>query len=104
MLKSPGVFVNLRSNGRGYIMEKEASYIDAADFYYKAWKMTNETNCSMGYKLAFNYLKAKKYTESIDVCHKILTIDPGYPKIGKEILEKARFNLKTPDSLKPLTK
>lgn len=24
-----------------------------------------------GYKLAFNYLKAKKYIDAIDVCHKV---------------------------------
>ena len=24
-----------------------------------------------GYKLAFNYLKAKRYVDAIDVCHKV---------------------------------
>jgi len=31
----------------------------------------NENSSSIGYKLAFNYLKAKRYLEAIDVCHKV---------------------------------
>jgi len=48
----------------------------------------------VGYKLAFNYLKAKRYVEAIDVCHKVLTANPEYPKIRKEILAKAREALR----------
>jgi|TARA_B100000482_G_scaffold122256_2_gene88396 tetratricopeptide repeat protein 21B len=43
----------------------------------------------VGFKLAFNYLKAKRHVEAIDVCNKILNLYPDYPKIRKEILEKA---------------
>ncbi len=44
----------------------------------------------VGYKLAFNYLKAKRLVEAIDVCHKVLKLFPDYPRIRKDVLEKAR--------------
>lgn len=73
----------------GLIMEKEQSYIDAAECYQEAWSCEGEASASIGYKLAFNYLKAKKYVLAVDVCHKVLDMYPDYPKIRKEILEKA---------------
>lgn len=73
-----------------------------------------------GYKLAFNYLKAKKYIDAIDVCHKVsvcssdidvmlffltgthlsffsqvLAVHPNYPKMRKDILDKARASLRS---------
>ena len=48
-----------------------------------------------GYKLAFNYLKARRYVDTIDVCHKVLQNNPSYPKIRKDILEKARQLLRS---------
>ncbi|KAL0591594.1 hypothetical protein ABG067_001192 [Albugo candida] len=73
----------------GHIMEKEQSYIDAADCYDEAWACEGEASATTGFKLAFNYLKAKKYVASVDICHKVLNLYPDYPKIRKEILEKA---------------
>ncbi|KAM5280322.1 tetratricopeptide repeat protein 21B [Ctenodactylus gundi] len=78
----------------GYIMEKEQAYSDAALNYEMAWKYTNQTNPAVGYKLAFNYLKAKRFVDAIDVCHQVLEAHPAYPKIRKEILDKARTALR----------
>ncbi|CAG2179716.1 unnamed protein product, partial [Oppiella nova] len=78
----------------GYIMEKEQSYRDAAQNYDLAWKFTNCNNPSIGYKLAFNYMKAKRHVDAIDVCKEILTKFPDYPKVRKEILDKCRNSLK----------
>ncbi|KAI9346469.1 hypothetical protein BDR26DRAFT_855632 [Obelidium mucronatum] len=78
----------------GYIMEKEASYKDAAESYISAWKLERESNAAIGFKLAFNYLKAKKFVEAIEICHKVLKMYPDYPKIRKEILEKARTSIR----------
>ena len=50
--------------------------------------------CVSGYKLAFNYLKAKRFVDAIDVSHKVLSIHPDYPRIRKEILEKARSSIR----------
>ncbi|KND02289.1 uncharacterized protein SPPG_02764 [Spizellomyces punctatus DAOM BR117] len=80
----------------GFIMEKEASFKDAADHYEIAWQLDREANPAMGYKLAFNYMKAKKHVEAIDVCHKVLKLYPDYPKMRKEILDKARASLRCP--------
>uniref|UniRef100_A0A3Q2H4W9 Tetratricopeptide repeat protein 21B n=1 Tax=Equus caballus TaxID=9796 RepID=A0A3Q2H4W9_HORSE len=78
----------------GYIMEKEQAYTDAAFNYEMAWKHGNQTNPAVGYKLAFNYLKAKRYVDAIDVCHQVLEAHPTYPKIRKDILDKARTSLR----------
>lgn len=78
----------------GQIMEKEQSYKDAAEHYEHAWTFMNETSPSVGYKLAFNYLKAKRFVEAIDVCHKVLAAFPDYPKIKKDIMAKAREALR----------
>eukprot|EP00731_Ephydatia_muelleri_P012930 Em0007g240a len=79
----------------GFITEREQAYKDAAVNYENAWKYSNCSNPSIGYKLAFNYLKAKRYVDAIDVCHKVLENHPGYPKIRKEILDKARLSIRS---------
>jgi tetratricopeptide repeat protein 21B len=80
----------------GYIMEKEAAYRDAAEQYAQAWKLQRESNPAIGFKLAFNHLKAKRYVDAIDICHKVLKKHPDYPKIDKDILDKARAQLRCP--------
>jgi tetratricopeptide repeat protein 21B len=47
-----------------------------------------------GYKLGFNYLKARKFVDAIDICHNVLASHPNYPKIRKDILDKARQSLR----------
>lgn len=79
----------------GFIMEKEQAYKDAAKNYENAWKFGNQNNPGIGFKLAFNYLKAKRFVDAIDVCHKVLAQHPKYPRIRKEILEKARCSIRT---------
>ncbi len=66
----------------------------ASEFYERAWFSSNSTNPRVGFKLAFNYLKAKRYVDAIDVCARVLKADPKYPKIRKEILDKARASLR----------
>ncbi|KAJ8385445.1 hypothetical protein AAFF_G00188970 [Aldrovandia affinis] len=79
----------------GYTMEKEQAYRDAALSYELAWKYGHQTNPTIGYKLAFNYLKGKRYVDAIDVCHKVLDTHPNYPKMRKDILDKARAALRS---------
>ena len=47
-----------------------------------------------GYKLAYNYMKAKRYVDAIDVSHSVLEKHPEYPRIKKEILEKCRGSIR----------
>lgn len=79
----------------GFIMEKEQSYRDAAFNYEMAWLYSNSSNPVIGYKLAFNYMKAKRFVDAIDVAQAILAQFPDYPKVKKEILDKCRAALKS---------
>ena len=88
-----------KSNGKaweilGGIMEKEAAYRDASENYEQAWYNCAQSNVNIGYKLAFNYLKCRKFVECIDVCHQVLKLNPDMPKVRKEVLEKARNGLR----------
>jgi tetratricopeptide repeat protein 21B len=65
----------------GLIKEKEKSYVDAADHYAKAWKMSNKKSGGVGFRLAFNYLKAERYVDAIDVGKDILKVHPNLPKV-----------------------
>ncbi|XP_074652535.1 tetratricopeptide repeat protein 21B-like [Tubulanus polymorphus] len=78
----------------GFVMEKEQSYKDAAKNYEMAWKYGNKNNPAIGYKLGFNYLKARRFTDAIDICHHVLASHANYPKIRKDILDKARASLR----------
>ena len=51
--------------------------------------MGHSASATAGFKLAFNYLKAKKFIEAINICNKILSLYPEYPKVRSEILDKA---------------
>ncbi|XP_037868636.1 tetratricopeptide repeat protein 21B [Bombyx mori] len=79
----------------GQIAEKEQNYKSAAHNYDNAWSHAGRGDLSVGYKLAHCYLKLKKYPECIIVSRYILKVHPDYPKIKKEILEKAKANLRT---------
>nr|XP_049694551.1 tetratricopeptide repeat protein 21B [Helicoverpa armigera]XP_049694552.1 tetratricopeptide repeat protein 21B [Helicoverpa armigera] len=79
----------------GYLAEKEQNYKSSAHNYNNAWSHGGKSDLAVGYKLAHSYLKLKKYPECIVVCRHILKVHPDYPKIKKEILEKAKTNLRT---------
>eukprot|EP00930_Biecheleria_cincta_P046675 TRINITY_DN32219_c0_g1_i1.p1 TRINITY_DN32219_c0_g1~~TRINITY_DN32219_c0_g1_i1.p1 ORF type:complete len:1347 (+),score=315.58 TRINITY_DN32219_c0_g1_i1:89-4129(+) len=79
----------------GLIYEKEQAYKDAATHYEKAWEFSNEASPAVGYRLAFNYLKAKRYVAAINISHAVLKISENYPKIKKDVLDKARGLLRS---------
>lgn len=45
----------------GLIRQKQQAYADASDFYEKAFNLTSRKSASIGYRLAYNYYKAKRY-------------------------------------------
>jgi len=51
----------------GLIKEKEKDHVAAANHYQIAFEMSNKKNASVGYRLAFNYAKAQRYTDTIDI-------------------------------------
>jgi tetratricopeptide repeat protein 21B len=78
----------------GLIKEKERIYVDAANHYEKAWQMSNKKNGAVGFRLAFNYLKANRFVDAIDVGKDILKTYPDYPKVHTDIISKARTMIK----------
>jgi tetratricopeptide repeat protein 21B len=74
----------------GLIKEMEKAYVDAADHYDKAFKMSNKKNAAVGFRLAFNYLKANRYVDTIDVSKEVLKVYPDYPKVQTDLIDKAR--------------
>uniref|UniRef100_A0A673N3L1 Tetratricopeptide repeat protein 21B-like n=1 Tax=Sinocyclocheilus rhinocerous TaxID=307959 RepID=A0A673N3L1_9TELE len=75
----------------GYIMEKEQSFRDAALNYEMAWKYSNQTNPTIGYKLLFILLHFFFFLVSHS---QVLDAHPNYPRIRKDILDKARVALR----------
>ncbi|KAH8946902.1 hypothetical protein BDL97_11G011800 [Sphagnum fallax] len=78
----------------GLMMEKNHMYTEAINFYKNAWKCQKQRSPAIGYRLAFAYLKDKQYIKVICVCHKVLQACPHYPKIRKEVLDKARVHVR----------
>lgn len=76
----------------GFIKERENKYKESSTFYETAWKLAKAA--TIGYRLGFNYLKAKRYVDAIDVCKEVLKLFPDYPKIKTDILDKARESLR----------
>ena len=64
----------------------EGARLEAAEYYQKAWKLSNESSPSLGFKLATNHLKLGKLVDAIDVCNKVLTRYPDYPLIQENVL------------------
>ncbi|CAJ0941880.1 unnamed protein product, partial [Mesorhabditis belari] len=79
----------------GFLKEKEQKWIDASANYEEAWRLCKQRNPAIGYKLAYNYMKSKKIFDCIEVCHKVLQQYPSYPKIKKEIMDKARLMIRS---------
>ena len=74
----------------GLIKEKEKAYVDAATHYFKAFEMSNKKNGGVGFRLAFNYLKANRLVDAINVGKEILKVYPNFPKVKSDIIDKAR--------------
>ncbi|KJH52758.1 tetratricopeptide repeat protein [Dictyocaulus viviparus] len=79
----------------GYLREKEQKFSDAAANYDDAWKLSRMRNPAIGYKLAYNLLKCRRLFDCIEVCHQVLKSYPTYPKIKKEIMDKARLSIRS---------
>ena len=76
----------------GTIKEGEAKYGEASVYYESAWNLSK--TASIGFRLAFNYMKSKKHVQAIDVCKEVLNMYPDYPRIKGEILDKCRAMLR----------
>lgn len=79
----------------GLVAEKEQKYVEAGNQYQIAWKLGGENDPGLGFKLAFNLVKGKRYADAITTCHAVLRLNSDYPRIRKEVLEKAITHLRT---------
>ena len=78
----------------GLIKEREKAYVDAADHYSNAFKMSNKKNAGVGFRLGFNYLKAGRFVDAIDVGKLVLANNPQTDRVQTDIIEKARAQLR----------
>lgn len=78
----------------GMIAEKEAVPKVAAGHFDRAWRFSGRSKPAIGYRLAYNYMKAKRYPDAIDVCQQVLKLNPDFVAIRKDVLEKSRNNLR----------
>lgn len=74
----------------GLMLEKEGDFDNAVICFSKCWSSYhNKVLClSVGYKLAFYYMKIERNIEAIEVCEEILNIAPHYPGIKENVLFK----------------
>ena len=79
----------------GIIKEKQGDYETAAEHYELAWTMSGKRNAGVGFRLAYNYAKGKRYVEAVVISKDVLSVYPSYSLIKTEIMDKARMNLKT---------
>lgn len=77
------------------ISEKDQIFRIAAMHYDLAWRYGGKSKPTIGYKLAFNHMKNKRYAEAIDVCQQVLKLHPDYTAVKRDILDKCRNNLKS---------
>lgn len=77
------------------LAEKEQVYRAAAYRYDLAWRYGGKSKPTIGYKLAYNHMKNKRYADAIDVCQQVLKLHPDYSAIKKDVLDKCRNNLKS---------
>ncbi|KFG51163.1 tetratricopeptide repeat-containing protein, partial [Toxoplasma gondii VAND] len=59
-----------------------------------AWRLADERNVTVGYRLADSLLKAKQPVKAITACLAVLRQKPDFLKIRKEVLDKARRDLR----------
>ncbi|CAG9772405.1 unnamed protein product [Ceutorhynchus assimilis] len=78
----------------GYISEKDHRYKEAANNYQQAWKVGQKANVNIGFKLAYCLMKCKKYPDAIDTANEVLKLNPDYPNVKKDILDKCVNNLR----------
>ncbi|XP_055680428.1 tetratricopeptide repeat protein 21B-like [Lutzomyia longipalpis] len=78
----------------GMIAEKEQVYRSAATHYDAAWRYGGKSKPTIGYKLAYHYMKSKRFADAIDVCQQVLKLHPDFSMIKKDILDKCRNNLR----------
>lgn len=79
----------------GFIAEKEQNVKLTFANYENAWKFGGRSNPQIGFRLAYSFMKNKRYADALEVSYHILKIHPDYPRVKKDIIEKCQNNLRT---------
>ena len=79
----------------GSISEKKQEYENAMSIYNQAWAVSEYRDCTIGYRLATLHFRNQDFVNAMVIGKKVLAINPTYPKIKEDIIDRAR------DSLKP---
>ena len=56
----------------GLIKEKEQNFLDAIEKYEEAFELTSRKSAPIGYRLAHNHMKAKRYVDCLEICRQVL--------------------------------
>lgn len=78
----------------GQCSEKSGAHAIAAENYATAWRLAGTPKPSIGYRLALNYMKVRRFADAIDVCQQVLRTHPDFVIIRKDVLDKCRNNLR----------
>lgn len=86
----------------GGIYEKQVQYESAVQSYSVCWNNNNHSltphntqSSNIGYKLAYNLFKCKRYIETCVICQQLIVIQPDITaKLKKEIWNKARAEIR----------
>lgn len=78
----------------GMCNEKAGTHVVASENYAIAWRLTGTPKPSIGYRLALNYMKLRRFADAIDVCQQVLRLHPDFVMIRKDVLDKCRNNLR----------
>ncbi|XP_050293241.1 tetratricopeptide repeat protein 21B-like [Anthonomus grandis grandis] len=78
----------------GYIGEKEHRFKEAANNYQQAWNVGQKSNANVGFKLAYCLMKCKRYPEAIDTATEVLKLNPEFPNVQRDVLDKCINNLR----------
>jgi len=78
----------------GLIMEKEASFTDAAKYYESAW-LLSKGGATVAFRLAFNYMKAGRHTDAILMSQMALSEFPDFARLRTDVLWAAEKQLRS---------
>lgn len=72
----------------GIVAEKMQMHQNAAKCFQSAWKICGHSKSYVGYRLAYNYMKDRNFSEAMEICHQVLAQHEDFHVICKDILDR----------------
>lgn len=73
----------------GFVAELRDDAVAAGDAYAAAWRLSRMSSPAVGYRLAWNHLRAGAYVPAVTAALEVLDKFPGYPKISADVMMPA---------------